>query len=208
MHFPFPMKTPLLPALALALALAAAVQAAVPRRPNLLLVFTDDQRWDAMGVVQREHGDHARFPWLRTPHMDRLAAEGVRFRNAFVTLSLCAPSRAVFMTGRYNHLNGIANNRTPFPADSVTHSTLLRPAGYVTAYIGKWHMGEDNDEPRPGFNWFVTHKGQGKYFDTEFNLNGTRREVVKGYYTHVVTGMAEDWLRRDRKSTRLNSSHT
>jgi hypothetical protein len=59
-------------------------------------------------------------------------------------------------------------------------------------------MGEDNDDPRPGFNWFVTHKGQGKYFDTEFNFNGRRREVVKGYYTTVVTDMAEEWLNRPR----------
>ena len=75
---------------------------------------------------------------------------------------------------------------------------VLQAPGYDTAYIGKWHMGEENDEPRPGFNWFVTHKGQGKYFDTEFNINGREREVVKGYYTPVVTDMAEEWLQRDR----------
>src|SRR5438876_10043808 len=96
---------------------------AAERKPNFLFIYTDDQRWDAMGVVQREQGAQARFPWLRTPSMDRLAAEGVRFRNAFVVNSLCSPSRACFLTGRYNHLNGIANNRTPFPEDSVTHAT-------------------------------------------------------------------------------------
>ncbi len=77
---------------------------------------------------------------------------------------------------------------------------MLQSVGYDTAYIGKWHMGEENDEPRPGFNWFVTHKGQGKYFDTEFNINGQKREVVPGYYTHVVTDMAEQWLDRDRNA--------
>src|SRR5438067_6819521 len=71
----------------------AADAAAAPRRPNFIFIFTDDQRWDAMGVVQREQGEQARFPWLRTPNMDRLAAEGVRFRNAFVVNSLCSPSR-------------------------------------------------------------------------------------------------------------------
>src|SRR2546421_11003302 len=101
-----------------------------PRRPNVLFVYTDDQRWDAMGVVQREQGDRARFPWFRTPHMDRLAAEGLRFRNAFVVNSLCAPSRACYLTGRYSHVNGIANNHTPFPLDSVTYASLLRKAGY------------------------------------------------------------------------------
>src|SRR6266496_3723831 len=78
-------------------------------RPNFLFIYTDDQRWDALGVVQREQGEKARFPWFQTPNMDRMAAEGVRFRNAFVTLSLCAPSRAAFLTGRYNHLNGVIN---------------------------------------------------------------------------------------------------
>ena len=120
-------------------------------RPNFLFVYTDDQRWDAMSVVQREQGEHARFPWLQTPNMDRLAAEGVRFRNAFVVNSLCAPSRACFLTSRYCHLNGVANNHTPFPVDNVTHATLLRKAGYTTGYIGKWHMDGQRGQ-RPGFD--------------------------------------------------------
>mgnify|MGYP003344985072 FL=1 len=196
MHSPFPMKPPFLPTLALALAFAAAVNAAVPRRPNLLLVFTDDQRWDAMSVVQREQGERARFPWLRTPHMDRLAAEGVRFRNAFVTLSLCAPSRAVFMTGRYNHLNGIANNRTPFPADSVTHSTLLRPAGYITAYIGKWHMGNQSGQ-RPGFDYSASFVGQGRYVDCPIEVNGVPTPS-KGWVDDVTTDYAIRFIREHR----------
>ena len=85
--------------------------------PNFIVIITDDQRWDSMGVVQREMGAAGRFPWFTngTPNMDRLAAEGVRFRNAFVTLALCSPSRAAILTGRYNHLNGIINNSTAFP---------------------------------------------------------------------------------------------
>src|SRR5678815_221748 len=110
---------------------------AADKRPNFLFLYTDDQRWDALSVVQKEQGERARFPWFQTPNMDRIANEGVRFRNAFVTLALCAPSRAAFLTGRYNHLNGIANNRTAFHAENVTHATLLRAAGYVTGYVGK-----------------------------------------------------------------------
>src|SRR5678815_671517 len=94
--------TPLLLAVFAFVAVTAA-SAATARPPNFLFVYTDDQRWDAMSVVQREQGDRARFPWFQTPNMDRIAAEGVRFRNAFVTLSLCAPSRAVYLTGRYSH---------------------------------------------------------------------------------------------------------
>ena len=133
-----------------ALACIAPLRAA-DRKPNFLFIYSDDHRWDAMGVVQREQGERARFPWFASPGMDRLAAEGVRFRNAFVTLSLCAPSRAAFLTGRYNHVNGITNNGTPFPAESITHATLLRAAGYQTAYIGKWHMGNQRGQ-RPGFD--------------------------------------------------------
>src|SRR4051812_1602589 len=114
--------------LTLLLLAALSLRAATPRPPNFLFVYTDDQRYDAMGVVQREQGDKARFPWFKTPAMDRIAAEGVRFRNAFVVNSLCAPSRANFMTGRYSHLNGVVNNHTPFPEDSVTHATALRAA--------------------------------------------------------------------------------
>src|SRR5437899_6460003 len=91
-------------------------------RPNVVFIYTDDQRWDALGVVQKEQGDKARFPWLQTPNMDRLAAEGVRFRNMFVVNSLCAPSRASFLTGCYGHVNGIVNNHTPFHEKNVTHA--------------------------------------------------------------------------------------
>ncbi|MFM8619355.1 MAG: sulfatase [Opitutaceae bacterium] len=176
--------------LLLSLALPVLALAAPAQRPNILFILTDDQRWDALSLAGHRH--------LRTPNIDRLGREGVYFRNAFCTTSLCSPSRASILSGLYAHAHGVTNNFTEYPAALPSFPRVLQAAGYDTAYIGKWHMGEDNDEPRPGFNWFVTHKGQGKYFDTEFNLNGTRREVVKGYYTHVVTGMAEDWLRRPR----------
>jgi len=163
---------------------------AAERKPNILFMLTDDQRWDAIGLGGSKH--------LQTPHMNRLGKEGVYFRNAFCTTSLCSPSRASILSGLYAHAHGVVNNFTEYPASLKSFPMVLQAAGYDTAYIGKWHMGENNDEPRPGFNWFVTHKGQGKYFDTEFNFHGQRREVVKGYYTTVVTDMAEEWLKRPR----------
>ena len=168
----------------------APAPAAKAGRPNVLFILTDDQRWDAIGVGGSRH--------LKTPNMDRLAHEGVHFRNTFCTTSLCSPSRASILSGLYAHAHGVTNNFTEYPANFKSFPMVLQAQGYDTAYVGKWHMGENNDEPRPGFNWFVTHKGQGQYFDTEFNFNGARREVVKGYYTHVVTGMAEEWIGRKR----------
>lgn len=159
-------------------------------RPNVLLILTDDQRWDAMSLAGNPH--------LQTPNIDRIGREGVYFRNAFCTTSLCSPSRASILSGLYAHKHGVTNNFTEYPSHLKSFPVALREAGYDTAYVGKWHMGETNDAPRPGFNWFVTHKGQGKYYDTEFNFNGERREVVPGYYTRVVTDMAVDWLKRPR----------
>jgi arylsulfatase A-like enzyme len=159
------------------------------KRPNILFVLLDDLRWDALG--------YAGHPHVRTPQIDRIAKEGVNFRNAFCTTSLCSPSRASLLSGVYAHKHGVTNNFTEFPSSRNSFPSVLQQAGYTTAYIGKYHMGEDNDEPRRGFDYFVTHKGQGKYFDTEFNINGERRENKRGYYTTVVTDMALDWLKRD-----------
>jgi arylsulfatase A-like enzyme len=85
------------------LAAALSAQAADPAHPNVLVILTDDMRWDAMGVVQREEGKDALYPWFKTPHIDRLAAEGARFANMFVTTSLCSPSRASMISGQYAH---------------------------------------------------------------------------------------------------------
>lgn len=161
-----------------------------PPRPNILVVLLDDLRADTLG--------YAGHPHVKTPNIDRIANEGVNFRNAFCTTSLCSPSRASLLSGVYAHTHGVTNNFTEMPAAIRTYPSVLRDAGYTTAYVGKYHMGEGNDEPRPGYDYFVTHKGQGKYFDTEFNFNGERRETVKGYYTTVVTDIALDWLRRDK----------
>jgi N-acetylglucosamine-6-sulfatase len=160
-----------------------------PRRPNILFILLDDLRADTLG--------YAGHPYVKTPQIDRIANEGVNFKNAFCTTSLCSPSRASLLSGVYAHKHGVTNNFTEFPAAMNSFPKVLQQAGYATAYVGKYHMGEGNDERRPGFDYFVTHKGQGKYFGTEFNLNGERREVRPGYYTTVVTDIALDWLQRD-----------
>lgn len=176
--------------------LAPAAWAGEAKRPNFVFIYTDDQRWDAMSVVQREHGDKARFPWLQTPNMDRLAAQGVRFRNAFVVNSLCAPSRASFLTGLYGHKNGIVNNHTPFPVDNVTWASLLRRAGYVTGYIGKWHMDKQGGQ-RPGFDFSASFIGQGKYVDCPIEVNG-KVTATQGWVDDVSTDFGVRFLRDNK----------
>ncbi|MFN7936083.1 MAG: sulfatase [Bryobacteraceae bacterium] len=161
------------------------------KKPNVVVVMTDDQRWDCLGV--------AGHPFLKTPNLDRLANEGARFENAFVTTSLCSPSRASYLSGLYAHAHGVQNNFTDYPAGLASYPRALQAAGYQTAYIGKWHMGEQSDDARPGFDYWASHKGQGKYNDTEFNVNG-KRAVLPGYYSHVVTNLAVDWLKQPRSS--------
>ena len=140
--------------------LAVRAQASAPaQRPNFLFIYTDDQRWDALSCVQKEEGDKGRFPWFQTPNMDRIAAEGVRFRNAFVVNSLCASARSTFLTGRYSHENGVANNHTPMPLDSVNSATLLRDAGYTTAYFGKFHHDQAERTPRLRRHLFLRRPG-------------------------------------------------
>lgn len=181
--------------LSLAVSLLWASTAFSARQPNVLVILTDDQRWDALGVVQREMGDQALFPWFKTPNLDRLAMEGARFANAFVTTSLCSPSRASLLSGQYARNHKVLNNFTEYPNDLAGYPSRLHAAGYETAYIGKWHMGEDNDEQRPGFDFWMSHRGQGNYFDNSFNVNGARKQFP-GYYTTTITDAAVEWLGR------------
>ncbi len=158
------------------------------QRPNVLFILCDDLRPDALGCYGSKY--------VKTPHIDALAADGVRFANTFCTTSLCSPSRASILTGLYAHRHTVRDNFTELPTQLPHWPGRLQESGYKTAYIGKWHMGENNDAPRPGFDWFATHKGQGKYYDTEWNLNGAGAKVLPGYYTNVVTDLALDWIQQ------------
>lgn len=138
-------------------------------------------------------------PWLETPALDRMAAGGAHLQNAFVTTSLCSPSRASIFTGRYAHRHGVVDNTSPVPPGTVFFPELLQRAGFRTAYVGKWHMGEDDDRPRPGFDRWVSFRGQGVYVDPVLNVDGARVER-RGYTTDILTDYAIDWLRQQQAS--------
>src|SRR4051812_13671259 len=113
--------------------------------PNIIFILTDDHRYDFMGFM-------GKVPWLKTPGLDKLAKEGAHVKNAFVASSLCSPSRGSILTGKYPHKHQIVDNQSPEPPGNVYFPQLLQQAGYATAFFGKWHMGSQDDAPRPGFN--------------------------------------------------------
>jgi N-acetylglucosamine-6-sulfatase len=173
--------------LALSFCLTLGCRQAAERRPNVLFVLVDDLRWDDLGV--------AGHPFVQTPNIDRLAAEGARFLNAFATTPLCSPSRASILTGQYARTNGIVDNTA---RDSASHRLAsvaipLQQAGYRTGFFGKWHMGND-DSRRPGWSRWVAMKGQGEAMDPSLNIDGERR-VVPGYVTDVLTEQVVRFLR-------------
>ena len=158
------------------------------RRPNIVIVLTDDVRHDTMGCA----GDRR----LQTPHLDKLAAEGVRFSNAFVTTSLCSPSRASLLTGCYAHRHGVRDNVSRDPDRSCpTYAEVLKQAGYETAYIGKWHM-LARATPRAGFDHWVSFTSQGEYFRNTMNIDGEWR-LVLNYVTDELTDHAVRFLEQE-----------
>ena len=120
---------------------------------SVLFVLTDDHRYDALEFLGH--------PFLKTPHMNRLAAEGIHFSAGYVTTSLCSPSRASILTGRYAHNHRVIDNNNPTPEGTIFFPQYLQQAGYQTGFFGKWHMGGDSDAPRPGFDRWVSFRGQG-----------------------------------------------
>ena len=170
------------------------MQSPAPR--NVIFILSDDHRYDFMGF-------HPNAPkWLKTPALDRMAAAGAHIENAFVTTALCSPSRASILTGRYAHRHGVVDNTSAIPTGTVFFPQYLQKAGYRTAYIGKWHMGEDaeSDQPRTGFDHWVSFRGQGVYSDPVLNINGERRQI-KGYTTDVLTDAALSWLGTQQKQS-------
>jgi len=168
-------------------------------RPNLIFILTDDQRFDEMSC--------AGHPWLKTPNLDRLASEGVMFKNAFVTTSLCSPSRASFLTGCYTHTHGVFFNEDNDPDPNLpTFPQLIQRSGYETAFIGKWHM-KMTDMPRKGFDHWVSFVGQGNYFGNDLNVDG-KMVHTDNYITDELTDYALEFIKKKRnKPFMLYLSH-
>ncbi|MBI5282193.1 MAG: sulfatase [Candidatus Solibacter usitatus] len=168
---------------------AALAGAQTKKRRNVIFILSDDHRYDALGFLKAQ-------PWLETPQLDRLAGEGAHFKNAFVTTALCSPSRASILTGVYAHRHRIVDNSTPIPQGTVFFPSHLQKAGYKTGFFGKWHMGAESDDPKPGFDHWVSFRGQGAYLPNPNGLNVNGRKVPqKGYITDELTDYALDWLR-------------
>jgi len=164
----------------------ASIEGAKPR--NVIFILTDDHRYDFMGFT-------GKVPWLQTPNMDRLANEGAYFENAFVTTSLCSPSRASILTGLYSHTHTVVDNLAADPDDLIFFPEYLKQAGYQTAFFGKWHMGGETDAPRPGFTHWESFKGQGVYYNPTLNIDGKQVTFSDStYITDLLTEHAIDWL--------------
>lgn len=179
-------RPPLLRGFALALLLAplaAGATAAAPRRPNIVFFLTDDHAFQTIGAYGSALG--------ATPHLDRLAREGLRFDRAFCTESICGPSRAAVLTGKYGHVTG-AMGWLPYDARHRTFGEALRESGYQTAFVGKYHLGE---EPPHGFDYYDILPGQGVYENPVF-ISAAGRRTVPGYVSDVVADLALAWLDR------------
>lgn len=155
---------------------------------NVVFILADDHRYDAMGFMNK-------IPGLETPNMDRMAREGVHVKNAFVSTALCSPSRASILTGQYAHTHTIVDNQAPMPEGLLFFPQYLQQVGYQTAFIGKWHMGNQDDQPQPGFDRWVSFRGQGRYYNPTLNVDGEQLKTSDTtYMTDLLTDYAVNWL--------------
>lgn len=166
----------------LLLLLAAGSYAQQPKRPNIIFIFSDDHAYQAISAYGNKQ--------VQTPNIDRIAKQGARFNNALVTNSICGPSRATLLTGKYSHINGYPLNEQRFDVNQQLFPALLQQHGYQTAWIGKWHLG---NLPK-GFDFWRILNGQGQYYNPDFI--GPKDTVrMEGYVTNLITGMSLNWLK-------------
>lgn len=159
-------------------------QAAETKRPNIIFIFADDHAYQAISA----YGSKVN----QTPNMDRLAKEGMRFDRCLVPNSICGPSRATVLTGKYSHMNGFYNNtNSKFDSSQTTFPKLLQKAGYQTAMVGKWHLVSNPT----GFDFWEILPGQGQYYNPPMIRNGERVKH-EGYTTDIITDITLDWLKK------------
>ena len=156
-------------------------------RPNIIYIMSDDHASHALSCYSSRIN--------KTPNLDRLARQGMRFENCFVTNSLCGPSRATLLTGKYSHISGYTVNERQFDGSQATFPKMLQKAGYQTAVVGKWHLGSDPT----GFDYWNILPGQGVYIDPQFIEMGVKKQV-KGYVTDIITDMAIDYIKKCDKA--------
>lgn len=160
----------------------------VPKQnqPNIIFIMSDDHAYQAISAYGSELNE--------TPNIDKIAMQGIIFKKAFVTNSICAPSRAVILTGKFSHLNGIKGNSEVFAGNQQTFPKLLQQGGYQTAIVGKWHL---KSHPT-GFNYWNILPGQGDYYNPDFIKLG-KNTTYKGYVTDIITELSLDWLKSREK---------
>jgi arylsulfatase A-like enzyme len=175
---------------------APRADAAEIKRPNIVFILSDDHAYQAVSAYGSKIN--------QTPNIDRLAKEGTRFDRCLVPNSLCGPSRATVLTGKYSHVNGFYNNtNSRFDGTQVTFPKLLQKAGYQTAMIGKWHLVSNPT----GFDYWEILPGQGQYYNPPMIRNGERVKHA-GYVTDIIADRTLEWLKhRDRTKPFLVMSH-
>ena len=159
------------------------------KKPNIVFIFSDDHAPHAIGSYEG---------WLKsvnpTPNIDRLAAQGMLFKNSFCTNSICGPSRAVILTGKHSHQNGFMNNGNKFDGDQQTFPKILQKNGYRTALFGKWHL----KSSLQGFNQWKVLPGQGQYYSPDV-LTANGKERLEGHCTDVVTDLSVNFIKQQAK---------
>jgi arylsulfatase A-like enzyme len=169
---------------------ATVAVAAETKRPNIVFIFSDDHAYQAISA----YGEARKL--METPNIDRIAKEGMRFDRCLVTNSICGPSRATILTGKYNHLNGYVNNSNMrFDGAQMTFPKLLQKGGYQTAIVGKWHLESDPT----GFDFWQILPGQGVYYNPPMIKMGEQIKL-DGYVTDIITDASLDWLKRRDKA--------
>jgi len=166
----------------------------IEKHPNIIFILSDDHGWQAISAYNSKITE---TPDAKTPNIDRLAKEGMLFQNGYVTNSLCAPSRAVILTGRYSYHNGVMDNHTRFDSSQVTYPKLFQKNGYETALFGKWHL----KSTPSGFDYYEILPGQGVYYNPNFIRNG-KKVKYEGYSTNIITENALKWIQNRKQPSK------